>query len=95
MKDGFLEYYRTNLEHLRELSAEFARQNPKIASRLDMSQHETRDPFVERLLEGAAFLSARVEQKFDDGYPLFLQSLLQKLCPLMAVPLPSIRPVCS
>ena len=36
MKDGFLEYYRTNLEHLRELSAEFARQNPKIASRLDM-----------------------------------------------------------
>ena len=89
MKDGFLEYYRTNLEHLRELSAEFARQNPKIASRLDMSQQETRDPFVERLLEGAAFLSARVEQKFDDGYPLFLQSLLQKLCPLMAVPLPS------
>jgi type VI secretion system VasI/ImpG family protein len=89
MKEGFLEYYRSNLEHLRELSAEFARQYPKIASRLDMTQHETRDPFVERLLEGAAFLSARVEQKFDDGYPLFLQSLLLKLCPLLAVPQPA------
>lgn len=89
MKRNFLEYYRQNLEHLRELSGEFAAQYPKIASRLNVSALEAHDPFVERLLEGTAFLAARVEKKFDDGYPLFLQSLLQRLCPSLTAPMPA------
>lgn len=88
MKRNFLEYYRQNLEHLRELSGEFAAQYPKIAARLNVSALEAHDPFVERLLEGTAFLAARVEKKFDDGYPLFLQSLLQRLCPSLTAPMP-------
>ena len=89
MKSNFLEYYRANLEHLRELSAEFAVQYPKIASKLNVSALDVQDPFVERLLEGTAFIAARVEKKFDDGYPQFLQSLLQRLCPSLETPIPA------
>ncbi|MBQ9273618.1 MAG: type VI secretion system baseplate subunit TssF [Succinivibrio sp.] len=89
MDQVFLEYYRRNLVHLRELSNEFAAQFPKIASRLGISNLAIRDPFVERLLEGTAFMAAKVEQRFDDGYPLFLQSLLSRVCPLLNVPLPA------
>lgn len=89
MKEDFLDYYRANLVHLRELSAEFAQQFPKVAAKLNISQLETQDPFVERLLEGSAFLAARVEKKFDDGYPLMLQSLLLRVCPLALSPLPA------
>ena len=89
MKSNFLDYYRANLEHLRELSAEFAEQYPKIASKLNVSALDVQDPFVERLLEGTAFLAARVEKKFDDGYPQFLQALLHRLCPSLATPIPA------
>ena len=50
----FLEYYRENLAHLRSVSAEFAAEFPKIAARLSLSEFECADPYVERLLEGAA-----------------------------------------
>ncbi len=89
MKSNFLEYYRANLEHLRELSAEFAVQYPKIASKLNVTALDVQDPFVERLLEGSAFLAARVEKKFDDGYPQFLQALLQRLSPSLGTPIPA------
>ncbi len=90
MKEDFLDYYQENLQHLRELGGEFASQFPKVASRLDLSRLETTDPFVERLLEGTAFLAARVEQKFDDGYPKFIQSLLQRFSPFMLAPIPAV-----
>ena len=70
MAKEFLDYYSSNLSFLRKSSAEFASEFPKIASRLDISGLECLDPFVERLLEGTAFLSARVEKKLDDGYYL-------------------------
>lgn len=89
MKKTFLEYYQTNLEHLRELGSEFAQDFPKIASRLELSANECPDPYVERLLEGAAFLAARVEKKFDDGNPRLLESVLASAAPRLLAPLPS------
>ena len=53
----FLEYYRENLSYLRTLGAEFANEFPKIANRLNINQFDCADPYVERLLEGTAFLS--------------------------------------
>lgn len=76
MSKDFLDYYSDNLSFIRKLGAEFAREYPKIASRLDLSSLECQDPFIERLLEGTAFLSARVEKKLDDGSYRFLENLL-------------------
>ena len=57
MDPRLLRYYNQELRHLREMGAEFAQQFPKIAARLGMEGLEVTDPYVERLLEGFAFLA--------------------------------------
>ena len=42
------------------MGGEFAKEFPKIAARLGMEGFECADPYVERLLEGFAFLAAIV-----------------------------------
>ena len=65
MNRRLLSYYNRELSYLRELGGEFARQFPKIAGRLGLDSFECADPYVERLLEGFAFLAARVQLKID------------------------------
>src|SRR5574344_2847198 len=90
MSKEFLDYYSDNLSFIRKLGAEFALEFPKIASRLDMNALECQDPFIERLLEGTAFLSARVEQKLALGYRRLLESILVSICPCALAPIPAI-----
>ncbi|GHV91795.1 hypothetical protein AGMMS50268_22980 [Spirochaetia bacterium] len=85
----FLDYYRDNLLYIRSLAAEFAGEFPKIAGRLSISEFECQDPYVERLLEGTAFLSARVEKKLDEGYERLLESVLNSMAPSALYPIPS------
>lgn len=86
---NFLEYYRNNLAYIRSLGSEFAAEFPKIASRLELSAMECQDPYVERLLEGTAFLAARVEEKLESGFPRLLESVLSAVAPLALYPVPS------
>jgi type VI secretion system protein ImpG len=90
MDPRLLDYYNTELNYLRESGAEFAAQFPKIASRLDLRGLEVADPYVERLLEGMAFLSARVQLKMDAEFPRFAQRLLEVIYPNYLAPTPSI-----
>lgn len=89
MKKTFLDYYRENLAHIRELSGEFAADFPKIAARLDLSSLDCADPYTERLLEGTAFLTARVEKKMADGYYPILESILASSAPFALFPVPA------
>ena len=89
MDPRLLQYYERELGHLSEMGAEFAQQFPKIAGRLGMSGLEVADPYVERLLEGAAFLAARVQLKLDSEFPRFTQSLLEIVYPHYLAPTPS------
>ena len=89
MDPRLLQYYKLELQHLREMGAEFAQQFPKIAARLGMSGLEVADPYVERLLEGVAFLAARVQLKLDAEFPRFTQSLLEIIYPHYLAPTPS------
>jgi type VI secretion system VasI/ImpG family protein len=84
-----LDYYRDNLLYIRALAAEFAGEFPKIAGRLNLSEFECQDPYIERLLEGAAFLSAKIEKKLDEGYYYFLESVLNSLAPNALYPIPA------
>jgi type VI secretion system VasI/ImpG family protein len=84
-----LDYYRDNLSYLRSLAAEFAAEFPKIAGRLGLEEFECEDPYIERLLEGTAFLSARVEKKLDEGYHNLLESVLNSVTPSALYPLPA------
>ena len=62
MSDSLLPFYSRELDALRSLAGEFADSHPKIAGRLRLAPDHADDPHVERLLEGAAFLAARVQQ---------------------------------
>lgn len=89
MDPRLLRYYNQELSHLREMGAEFARQFPKVAARLGMEGLEVADPYVERLLEGAGFLAARIQLRLDAEFPRFTQRLLEMVYPNYLVPTPS------
>jgi len=89
MDPRLLRYYNQELRYLREMGGEFAREFPKIAGRLGMEGLEVADPYVERLLEGAAFLAARVQLKQDAEFPQLAQALLDMVSPNLGAPLPS------
>jgi len=89
MDPRLLQYYNFELQHLREMGAEFAQQFPKIAARLGMNGLEVADPYVERLLEGFGFLAARIQLKLDAEFPRFTQALLEIVYPHYLAPTPS------
>ena len=89
MDARLLRYYNQELRYLRELGAEFAEEFPKIAARLGMEGLEVADPYVERLLEGSAFLSARVQLKLDAEFPRLSHRLLELIYPGFLAPVPA------
>lgn len=89
MDPRLLHYYNQELQHLHEMGAEFAQQFPKIAARLGMDGIEVADPYVERLMEGAGFMAARVQVKLDAEFPRFTQRLLEIIYPNYLAPTPA------
>src|SRR5438105_14981731 len=79
MRDELLGYYERELVFLRQMGAEFADKYPKIASRLLLQGDKCEDPHVERLIQAAAFLAARVHHKIDDDFPEITEALLNFL----------------
>ena len=82
LKDRFSE----ELRYLRELGADFAKDNPQLARFLGQSSS---DPDVERLIEAFAFLTAKLRLKLEDDLPELTHPMLQLLWPNYLRPLPS------
>ncbi|ULU26652.1 type VI secretion system baseplate subunit TssF [Dyella terrae] len=78
--------FREEMDYLRRLGREFAKDNPQLAR---FPGDESADPDVERLLEGFAFLTAKLRLKIEDDFPELTHSLLQLLWPNYLRPLPS------
>jgi type VI secretion system protein ImpG len=89
MADDLLYYYERELAFLRRTGAEFAERYPKVASRLLLEPTKSDDPHVERLLEGFAFLAARVHLRLDDDFPEISDALLNVVYPHYTRPIPS------
>lgn len=89
MDPRLLEHYERELRYFRESTAEFARAFPKIAGRLGVDGVEVADPYVERLIEATAFLSARVGVKLDAEFPRFTSQLLNIVYPHFLAPTPA------
>ncbi|WP_207478250.1 type VI secretion system baseplate subunit TssF [Arenibaculum pallidiluteum] len=89
MNDRFLRFYNDELRYIREMGQEFGRAFPKIAGRLGLDTAEVSDPYVERLLEGFAFLAARIQLKLDARFPAFTQHLLELIYPHHLAPTPA------
>jgi type VI secretion system protein ImpG len=89
MRDDLLHYYERELTFLRRMGAAFAEKYPKVASRLLLEPNKCEDPHVERLLEGFAFLAARLHLKIDDDLPEISEALLSVIYPHYIRPIPS------
>jgi type VI secretion system protein ImpG len=86
---SFLNYYERELKHLRETAGEFAAQFPKVAGRLGLDAFASADPYVERLMEAFAFLTARIQQRLGAGHAEFTAHMLELLYPSFLAPTPS------
>ena len=93
MDPRLLRLYEAELAYVRDMGGEFAREFPKVAARLNLGSIEVADPYVERLLEGFAFLTARIQLKLEAEFPTFTQSLLQMAYPHYLAPTPSMAVV--
>ena len=83
---AFNNYFQSELTALRQSGRRFSERNPALAPFL---AHAGQDPDVERLLEGFAFLTARLRQKLDDEIPELTHSLMHLLWPHYMRPIPA------
>lgn len=89
MDREFLDLYNRELSLLYEQAGDFAEQYPGIAERLGGLVREHGDPMIAGLLEGTAFLAARVQLKLQHEFPEFTANLLEQLVPNYLAPTPS------
>lgn len=89
MANRLFEYYREELRYLYEQGREFSQIHGEEADLLDFERDAREDPFVRRLTEAFAFLTARVQMKLDDDFPQIAGALLEKLLPLSTRPFPA------
>ena len=91
--------YQDELAYLRELGREFSDPSPGDGDRfaqvmgVGLEGLEVADPYVERLLEGFAFLTARVQLKLEAEQPQLIAHLLESLYPNFLAPVPSMMVV--
>jgi type VI secretion system protein ImpG len=93
MREELLEYYERELGYLRQLGGKFAEKYPRVASRLLLERDRCDDPHVERLLEGFAFLAARIHLRIEDDFPEVTSALLGIVAPHYLRPIPSMTVV--
>jgi type VI secretion system protein ImpG len=82
----FAKYYQSEIAFLRGMGREFAAAHPELAGLL---AERGGDPDVERLLEGFAFLSARIRERLDDAVPELIHDLTEILLPHYLRPVPA------
>ncbi|HLP40825.1 MAG TPA: type VI secretion system baseplate subunit TssF [Fibrobacteria bacterium] len=86
----FEKYYDEELRFLNEGGQEFAEAFPERARHLNITTLEDRDPYVERLFEGFAFLTGRIREKLEDDFPEFAQNLMEMVDPAFLRQIPSL-----
>lgn len=86
--DPVLRYFDTEMRYLHDSGREFATAHPDRARTLNPERVTERDPWVERLKEGFAFLAGRLQDKLDAERPELTEGLVSLLWPhyLRAIP---------
>lgn len=95
MNKEFLELYNRELKLLYERGQEFAREYPNMAGRLGNLTEERIDPMIGGLLEGTAFLAARVQQKIKSEFGQFTTEVIEQMLPSLLASTPSFAMVAA
>jgi type VI secretion system protein ImpG len=90
MDRAFLDRYEEELGHIRGLAAEFADMHPTVARNLSLDTVPCADPYVERLLEGVAFIAARARLRLEGERERLARATLDALYPDLVAPTPAI-----
>ena len=90
MHREFLDLYNRELKLLYEHGKDFAEDFPGVADRLGGLLQEQGDPMIAGLLQGAAFLAARVQLKLKHEFSEFTANLMEQLLPAYLAPTPSV-----
>ena len=90
MHREFLDLYDRELKLLYEHGKEFAEDFPGVADRLGGLLNDQGDPMIVGLLQGAAFLAARVQLKLKHEFSEFTNNLIEQLLPAYLAPTPSV-----
>jgi len=87
--EQLLPWVEAELKQFRRKSAEFAVRYPRLAGRLIPPREGVRDPHVDRLVQAAALLHARIAHSLDRASPLLDEALLEALFPETLAPFPA------
>lgn len=74
-------YFDSQMRILQEDATLFAKQYPEHARQLNIESLHDKDPNVERLLEGFAYLTGRIEQQLDNGFMGLSEAVLESISP--------------
>jgi type VI secretion system protein ImpG len=83
-------YYEEELRYLKEEGARFAQKYPRRAGYLNLESAKDRDPRVEALFEGFAFISAGIRERVDAALPELAAGLAGLVWPQLLHPIPAI-----
>ncbi len=89
MAKELLEYYQRELALLYEQAEDFSAEFGGVADRLGGLTKEKMDPGLKGLLEGSAYLAARVQLKLKSEFSEFTTALIDQLLPNYLAPTPS------
>ena len=82
-------YFEAEMRILNEAAQIFAQAYPEQARLLNLQILHDRDPYIERLIEGVAYLTAHIKQRIDDQLPDISANLLTQFWPQILRPYPS------
>jgi len=82
-------HFESEMRILYEEAEQFGSAYPEEAGYLNFKSLKDKDPHIERLLEGMAFLSANVKAKLEDDLPEIAETFIRQMCPELLQPFPS------
>lgn len=83
----FDEYYHTELAYYRMLAQEYAQEHAEVAY---LVSERRGDQAVERLMQGASLLTARMRSRLDDDFPEIIHTLFDAMWPQYLRPHPAV-----
>ena len=83
------QYFDAQMRLLTQAGKQFAQFYPEHAGMLNIDALKDRDPHIERLLEGVAYLTAHTQKRLDESVPEVSEQVLRQLCPILLSYYPS------
>lgn len=77
------QYFNAQMRLLTQAGKQFAEHYPEHAGMLNIDAVKDRDPHIERLLEGFAYLTAYTQKRLDESLPEVSEQVLRQLCPIL------------